>query len=140
MLHNSNNRRGFTLVEILAVLVILATLAAIVLPNVVGSTERANKVSAVTQISSLSTALQRFEVDMGYFPSRLQDLVTEPKGSGKWHGPYLDSIPKDPWQNEYTYECPGKHNPKKFDISSKGPKGEGGASTIGNWVDADSNK
>jgi general secretion pathway protein G len=128
-------RRGFTLVEMLLVLVILATLAAIVYPKVMGRSKQANITAAQTQIANFKTALDTFEVDNGYYPkgrNGLQDLVVQPRDATKWHGPYLDNIPKDPWQNEYLYECPGKHNPASYDISSQGPPGEN--TPIGNWV------
>ena len=127
-------QQGFTLVEMLLVLVILATLAAIVYPKVMGRSEQARVTAAQTQIANFKTALDAFEVDNGYYPkgkNGLVDLVQKPRDAVSWHGPYLDSIPKDPWNNDYIYECPGKHNPSSYDISSPGP---GGQSPIGNWV------
>lgn len=129
------SRRGFTLVEMLLVLVILATLAAIVLPRLSGRTEQARTTAVQTQLSSFKTALDAFEVDNGYYPkgrNGLQDLVVQPRDATSWHGPYLDSIPKDPWQQDYLYECPGKHNPASYDISSPGAPGQN--TPIGNWV------
>ncbi len=127
-------QRGFTLVEMLLVLVILATLAAIVYPKVMGRSEQARQTAAQTQIANFKTALDAFEVDNGYYPkgkSGLQDLVQQPRDATSWHGPYLDSIPKDPWQNDYIYECPGKHNPSSYDIYSIGSPGAN--TPIGNW-------
>ena len=121
--------RGFTLVEMLLVLVILATLAAIVYPKIAGRSEQARQTAAQTQIASFSTALNAFEVDNGFFPkgkSGLMDLVTQPRETTSWHGPYLDNIPKDPWGNEYVYECPGKYNPSSYDLMSVGPDGRAG--------------
>ena len=89
-----------------------------------------------TQINSFKTALDSFEIDNGYYPkgrNGLQELLVQPRDAVKWHGPYMDSIPKDPWLNEYIYECPGKHNPAFYDIYSQGPPGE--QAPIGNWVD-----
>jgi len=132
----SSRRQGFTLVEMLLVLVILATLAAIVYPKVMGRTRQANDTAVRTQINSFKTALDSFEIDNGYYPkgrNGLQELLVQPRDAVKWHGPYMDSIPKDPWQNEYIYECPGKHNPAFYDIYSQGPPGE--QAPIGNWVD-----
>jgi len=128
------SERGFTLVEMLLVLVILATLAAIVYPKVVGRSEQARVTAATTQIANFKTALDAFEVDNGYYPkgkNGLLDLVTQPRDAVSWHGPYLESIPKDPWGGDYIYECPGRHNPNSFDISSGGPPG--GQAPIGNW-------
>lgn len=128
------SRHGFTLVEMLLVLVILATLAAIVYPKVMGRSEQARETAAQTQIANFKTALDAFEVDTGYYPkgrNGLNDLLQQPRDAVGWHGPYLESIPKDPWGNEYTYECPGKHNPSSYDISSPGPPGQ--QAPIGNW-------
>ena len=130
----NSRRQGFTLVEMLLVLVILATLAAIVYPKVMGRTRQANDTAVRTQINSFKTALDSFEIDNGYYPkgrNGLQELLVQPRDAVKWHGPYMDSIPKDPWQQEYTYECPGKHNPTSYDIYSQGPPGE--QAPIGNW-------
>src|SRR2546423_8946337 len=103
-------RRAFTLVEMLLVLVILATLAAIVYPKVMGRSEQARVTSAQTQIANFKTALDAFEVDNGYYPkgrNGLADLIQKPQDAVAWHGPYLESIPKDPWGQDYIYECPG---------------------------------
>ena len=126
--------QGFTLVEMLLVLVILATLAAIVYPKVMGRSEQARVTAAHTQIDSFKTVLNMFEVDTGKFPigrNGLMDLIQQPRDVVGWHGPYLESIPKDPWGNDYLYEYPGKHNPSSYDISSPGPPGA--SSPIGNW-------
>ena len=131
---------GFTLVELLLVLVILITLAAIVLPKFSGTTERGRTAAAQTQISAFKTALDAFEVDVGSYPkgkSGLVDLIQKPRNAQNWHGPYLqsDSVPKDPWGNDYIYECPGQHNPSSYDIMSMGPDGRvGGDDDICNWT------
>lgn len=118
----------------LLVLVILATLAAIVYPKVMGRSKQAQVTATQTQISAFKTALDSFEVDNGYFPkgrNGMMDLVQQPRDATSWHGPYLDNIPKDPWGQDYIYECPGKHNPSSYDISSPGAPGEN--TPIGNW-------
>jgi general secretion pathway protein G len=129
-------QRAFTLVELLLVLVILGVLAAIVIPKFSGRTEQAKEQAATTQISTFRTALDAFEVDNGYYPKGkggLQDLIVQPRDAQNWRGPYLqtDRIPLDPWGNEYIYECPGRHNPSSYDLSSLGPPG--GDKLIANW-------
>jgi len=131
------DRRGFTMVELLLVLVILAVLAAIVVPKFTGRSEQARVTAAQTQISSFETSLDAFEVDNGYYPQgdeALQDLVEEPKDARSWHGPYLKEIPLDPWGNAYVYEYPGRQNEKGYDLMSMGPDGRaGGDDDITNW-------
>ena len=128
-------RRAFTLVEMLLVLVILATLAAIVYPKVMGRSEQARITSAQTHIANFKTALDAFEVDNGYYPkgrNGLVDLIQKPQDAAAWHGPYLETIPKDAWGHDYVYEFPGKHGGNAYGISSAGPPGK--ETPIGNWV------
>src|SRR5947207_2841848 len=135
-----NSRRtkaGFTLIELMLVLVILGVLAGIVVPRFAGKGEQARQTAAKTQISNLATALSAFEVDNGYYPkgkNGLQDLVSAPRNSTTWKGPYMDKIPNDPWEHPYVYECPGKHNPTSYDLMSMGLDGKvGGDDDITNW-------
>jgi len=120
--------RAFTLVELLLVLVILGTLAALVLPKFTGRTEQARVTAAQTQIATFSTALDAFEVDTGAYPlgsGGLQYLVAAPGDISGWRGPYLKSdIPADPWGHPYIYEYPGKTNPTGYDLRSSGPDGQ----------------
>lgn len=129
--------QAFTLVELLLVLVILGTLAAIVVPKFAGRTEQARITATKSQINSFEVALEAFEVDNGYYPkgkNGLQDLIDQPKEAISWRGPYLKDIPNDPWGNPYLYECPGKQKNSAYDIASMGPDGRlGGDDDITNW-------
>ncbi len=136
---------GFTLIELLLVLVILGILAGIVVPKFAGKTEMARQTAAVSQIATFSTALDTYEVDTGRYPrgkNGLLDLVTMPRDVQNWHGPYMQKdIPKDPWGNDYVYECPGKHNPSGYDLYSMGPDGRAGTEDdVTNWQQANQQK
>ena len=121
---------GFTLVELLLVLVILGILAALVIPKFTGRTEQARVTAAITNISTLGTALDAFEVDTGSYPrgqDGLQQLLVAPPDVTGWRGPYLKSdIPLDPWGHPYAYEYPGRVNTNGYDIVSMGPDGQAG--------------
>lgn len=135
-LHHTHRRNAFTLVEMLLVLVILATLAAIVIPKMAGRSQEAKVTAAKTQINAFEVALDSFEVDNGYYPKSgaLDDLVNQPAGANSWKGPYVKNIPVDPWGNAYIYEYPGKHNANSYDLMSMGPSGNANAAdAITNW-------
>lgn len=143
--HRRAAQQGFTLVELLLVLVILGTLAAIVVPKFAGRTEQARVTAAHTQIANFGVVLDAFEVDNGYYPKGkggLVDLVEQPRDAQNWRGPYLKGeIPNDPWGNPYVYECPGKHNDQGYDIMSAGPDGRAGTEDdITSWEQANKNK
>jgi general secretion pathway protein G len=133
-------RSAFTLIELLLVMVILATLAALVIPRFSGRAEKTRITAAGIDISNLGGVLNTFEVDCGRYPTTaegLRALVEQPTGVTNWQGPYLDknAIPKDPWGNPYIYSCPGQHNSKGYDLYSYGPDGqEGGGDDIDNWT------
>ena len=130
-------RGGFTLVEMLLVLVILATLAAIVIPKMAGRSQQAKLTAAQSQISNIEMALDAFEVDNGYYPKTgaLSDLVDAPATATGWKGPYLKKgVPPDPWGNAYVYEYPGKHTQNGYDIMSAGADGKSGTDDdINSW-------
>ena len=130
-----NRRSAFTLVEMLLVVTIIGILAALVIPKIVGRSEQARITAAQVDINAgIKTALDAFEVDNGFFPRTLNDLVQQPQNARNWHGPYLDKLPIDPWYNPYIYYYPGKHNPNGYDLLSTGPSGkEGNDDNIGNW-------
>jgi len=135
----SAKRRGFTLIELLLVLVILATLAGIVLPKVAGRSKQAKVTAARVQISNFEVALDAFEIDVGRYPTTaegLRALVERPTSNADgWQQPYLkNDVPKDPWNNEYLYRCPGQYNQDGYDLQSFGPDGRlGGDDDITNW-------
>jgi len=126
----SQSRAAFTLVEMLLVLVILAVLAAIVIPKFAGRSQQAKITAASSQISGFELALNSFEVDNGFYPqgsAGLNALIEQPSNLQSWKGPYLSKgIPLDPWGNAYTYSYPGKVNAKNFDLLSSGPDGQAG--------------
>ena len=130
-----NRRSAFTLVEMLLVVTIIGILAALVIPKIVGRSEQARITAAQTDINAgIKTALDAFEVDNGFYPRSLQDLVTAPSNARNWHGPYLDKLPMDPWYNPYVYYYPGKHNANGYDLLSVGLDGkEGTDDDIVNW-------
>ena len=118
---------AFTLVEMLLVLVILATLAAIVIPKMAGRSQQAKVTAAKADISSVGMALESFEVDNGYYPKSLDELQNAPSNAPGWKGPYLSKgVPPDPWGNPYIYECPGKHSNGGYDLMSGGPDARSG--------------
>jgi general secretion pathway protein G len=134
------SRRAFTLIELMLVLVILATLSAIVVPKLTGHSKRAKITAAKTQISELSVALDAFEIDAGRYPTTvegLRALLEKPTSEADgWQGPYLSKnvVPLDPWGGEYQYRCPGQYNPDGYDLDSYGPDQKlGGDDDITNW-------
>ena len=127
-------RRAFTLVEMLLVVTIIGILAALVIPKIVGRSEQARATAAHADLSSIKTALDAFEVDNGFYPKGLGDLIQAPGNAKNWHGPYLEKIPQDPWGNNYEYAYPGRHNATGYDLSSDGPDAKAGTDDdVGNW-------
>ena len=131
-------RAGFTLIEIMIVVIIIAILAAMVVPRLTGRTEEARRKRAAVDLASLESAIDLYELDTGRLPSQLGDLFTAPGdlAAGSWHGPYLKkrTKPIDPWNHEYVYRRPGEHNPEDYDLFSPGADGRAGTDDdITNW-------
>ncbi|MBI4688189.1 MAG: type II secretion system major pseudopilin GspG [Nitrospirae bacterium] len=132
--------KGFTLIELMVVIVILGLLAAIVIPRFIGRVGPAKQKATHAQIELLGTALDSFRLDVGRYPATeegLQALITKPSGAEEWSGPYLkkQEIPLDPWGNPYHYESPGKQG--DYDLYSYGADnaegGEGENQDIVSW-------
>ena len=133
------NSRGFTLLELLVVMVIIGLLAGYVGPKYFSQIGKSEVKAARAQIDSLGKAVDQFRLDTGHFPTTeegLAALVTRPPNETKWDGPYLTKgVPQDPWGNAYIYKIPGTHG--DYDLISYGkdgqPGGEGEAADITNW-------
>jgi general secretion pathway protein G len=121
-----SKRSGFTLIEIILVVVIIGILAGIAVPRMGGRTEQAKITKARQTINTLSMAIQEYEMINGTYPSSLDSLLDESKG-----GPFLEKkvIPMDPWEKPFTYSAPGSHNTHTFDLSCTSGKGQ----VINNW-------
>ena len=132
---------GFTLIEIMVVVVILGILASLVVPRVMSRPDEARQVTARQDVKSIAAALQLYRLDNYAYPSTVQGLaalVEAPAGeppAPNWKGPYLERVPQDPWQRPYLYLSPGAHG--EVDVYSLGadgaPGGEGPNADIGNW-------
>lgn len=135
-------QRGFTLIEIMVVLVILGLLIAIVAPNIVGRGDEARVTAAEAQMRSISNALDLYRLDNSHYPSTqqgLEALVSQPSGTPEprnWNPDgYMKTVPQDPWGQEYQYISPGTEGPYDlFSYGSDGQKGgEGDAADISVW-------
>lgn len=134
------SQSGFTLIEIMVVVIIIGLLSAMIAPKIFGQQKKAYITKAKSDIGSIESALTMYKLDNYSYPTSsegLQALVTNP-GKSNWVG-YLKKMEKDPWGQDYQYASPGTHNPDSFDLWSLGadgaPGGEDDAADIGNWGD-----
>ena len=131
-------RAGFTLIELMIVVVILGLLATVVVPRMLGRPEQARQMKAKIDIRSIEASLALFKTDTGRYPTTsegLEALVTNPGVKGWDEDGYLDKVPTDPWGNRYIYICPPIHG-KDYDLKSYGKDGEEGGT--GNNADIES--
>lgn len=139
MLKKATRHSGFTLLELLVVMVIIGLLAGYVAPRYFAQVGKSEVKVARAQIDALEKALETYRFDVGRYPTTeqgLEALMKAPPGVPKWQGPYLKkAVPPDPWGKPYSYKIPGEHG--DFDIMSLGrdskPGGSGEDADIGNW-------
>ena len=136
-LERARRQAGFTMIELLVVMVILGLLAALVAPNFFGQASKARVKTARLQIANIGTALDALALDTGRYPSGqegLRALLDPPSGMEMWDGPYLKKLPKDPWNHDYVYR--GPQGASQYEILSYGadgsPGGEGDNADITN--------
>jgi general secretion pathway protein G len=132
---------GFTLLEIMVVVIIIGVLAATIIPQFMGTTHDAKVSAAKADVAQLENALERFNLHMDRYPTMdegLKVLVEAPAGEDKkWRGPYIKQLRPDPWGNPYQYRVPGMHHTTSFDVWSRGADGQDGGegpnADVGNW-------
>jgi len=134
---NRQTKKGFTLIELMLVVIIIGILASVVMPRLVGRSEEARLAAVKADINAnIALALDMFEMDVGRYPTNEEGLAalrTNPGSLSTWKGPYLKRDPNDPWGNPYHYRFPGTHD-NDYDLYSAGPNEiEDDSDDIGNW-------
>jgi general secretion pathway protein G len=137
----AHKRSAFTLIEIMVVVVILGILAALIIPQFIGTAQDAKIAAAKATVSELESAVERFYIHLDRYPTAeegLKVLVEAPAGDEKkWRGPYIKMLRPDPWGQPYQFRAPGVHHTASFDLWSRGVDGkdggEGEGADIGNW-------
>ena len=129
---------GFTLLEIMVVVIIIGVLAATIIPQFMGTTQDAKVSAAKSDVAQLESAMERFNLHMDRYPTMdegLKVLVEAPTGEDKkWRGPYIKLLRPDPWGHPYEYKYPGTHHATGPDVWAKDPKpNDGKNAEIGNW-------
>jgi len=119
---NTKTRRGFTLVEMMAVVVIIGLLAAVIAPNFFNQVNKTQVTKAKQDIEAINNAITMFRFDTNRLPEDLRDLYKDPEIRG-WNGPYLKKKSVDPWDNDYQYRVPGL-NDREYDLFSYGADGQ----------------
>lgn len=132
------NIKGFTLIELMLVVIIIGALVAMVMPRLAGRSEQAKVGAAKADINvNIATALKLYELDNGVYPTSgeggLNALLTKPSGATNWNGPYLEKKPVDPWGREYEYKSPGVNRPYDYDLYSYGRDGTPSNDDVNNW-------
>ena len=126
--------QGFTLIELMIVVIIIAALAAMVAPNLIGRSDEARAKIAQGDLASLKTVLNLYRLDKGAYPTTEQGLDVLLSAPGPGREPYLEKSAVDPWLRKYEYRCPGAHRPASYDLFSVGADGkEGTEDDIKNW-------
>jgi general secretion pathway protein G len=130
---------GFTLIELMLVVVIIGALVAMVMPRLAGRSEQAKSGAAQADITAnIATGLKMYELDNGRYPGvedgGLAALQSKPANANNWNGPYIEKKPMDPWGREYVYKSPGTHRTYDYDLSSLGRDGQDGTEDdVKNW-------
>ena len=137
--YNKARQKGFTLIEVMVVVVVIGLMGAIIVPRVFEKVQQAQDTAMKQDILQIEAALKFYRLDNFRYPSSsegLNALVTKPSSAKNWNGPYLDKVPVDPFQNPYRYAYPSTHG-NDFDVFSYGADNQAGGTSadadIGNW-------